>query len=93
MSHKDAPPGDGKSIILWYRVSDLASAEFFQVGALQRRPGLLDRSPGKLPFVEQMQKKRPNMLGTELIRGLVEVGCELGNGVGVVANRALGEVP
>ena len=33
------------------------------------------------------------MLGTELIRGLVKVRCELGNGVGVVANRALGEVP
>src|ERR1700733_14070325 len=39
-----------------------------RIEELQRRPGPLDRSPGKLPFVEQMEKKRSNMFGTELIR-------------------------
>ena len=64
-----------------------------RIEELQRRAGPLDRPPGKLTFVEQMQKKRPNMLGTELIRRPVEVSCELGNGVRVMANCAFGEVP
>ena len=43
-------------------------------------------------FVGKIQKIRANMFGTELVGRLVEVFCELGNGLGVVANRAFGEV-
>jgi len=63
-----------------------------RVEELQCRAGPLDRSPSQLPFVEQMQKKRPNMLGPELLGRLVEVSCELGNDVSVAANCAFGEV-
>jgi hypothetical protein len=64
-----------------------------RIEELQRRARSLDRSPGQLPLVEQMQKKRSNMLGAELSGRLVKVRRELGNGVGVVANCAFREVP
>ena len=38
-----------------------------RVEELQRRPSTLNRSPGKLPLVEQIQQERTNMLWAQLI--------------------------
>jgi hypothetical protein len=64
-----------------------------RVEELQSRSCSLNGSPVQLPFVEQIQKKCADVLRTELIRSLVEVLGKLRDGVGVVADRAHGEVP
>ena len=63
-----------------------------RVEKLQRRSSALNRSPRQLAFVEQKQQVRTNMLWAQLIGRPVEVLGELGNGVGVVAHGAFGEV-
>jgi len=63
-----------------------------RVEELQRRTRSLNGSPGELAIVEQIQQPRADMFGAESIGRSVEVPGELGNGMGVVADGAFGEV-
>jgi hypothetical protein len=79
----------------WTKLIDVQHPRLLQrprVEKLKRRSGPLNSSPSQLPFGEQIEQERSNVLRAQLIGCLMKVAGELSYGMRVVTNRAFGEV-